>query len=499
MTNDMTKGSPVKLILVFTLPLLIGNIFQQLYSMVDTIIVGKTISTQALAAVGSTGAISFLVMGFVMGVSNGFAVMVSQRFGANDKDGVRKSVATSFMLCILVTIVVTIAAIFTTKPLLRLMKTPSDIFGQAYDYIIVIYYGIVAAIFYNMVSSIVRALGDSRTPLIFLIVASLINIGLDFLFILVFKMGVAGAAWATVISQAIAGSCCLIYMLKHYPEVIPKKTDFKINLNFAWKHLRIGLPMAFQFSITAIGIMFIQSVLNSYGSDTIAGYTASSKIDQLATQVLVSFGSTMATFVGQNYGAGEYGRIRAGVKKCILMAVSFSIVGGALVILFSHPLTSLFINTDNPIIFERSRTYLFLNGIFYWVLAMLFIFRNALQGMGRGLVPLTAGIMELVMRFLASQLLAKAFGYVGVCMANPVAWIGATVILGIAYFVIMKKYTKNKTGNSLINGQTDIELNVNDGQNLMDNEENKKNIQERLEAVLQEAEKEAASAVDNIN
>ena len=278
MRNDLTAGKPGKLILQFTLPLLVGNLFQQFYSMADTIIVGRTIDVYALAAVGATGAISFLILGFVQGVTSGFSVITAQCVGANDERGIRRSVATSILLSVGVTVLFTFLSIYTARPLLELMQTPADIIDDAYRYIIVIYYGIVTSVFFNLFSSILRALGDSKTPLIFLIIACIINIVLDFACILLFHMGVAGAAWATIIAQAVSALLCLLYSLKRFPVLRLHKEDWAFSWRFAWQHLRVGLPMAFQFSVTAIGVMIMQAALNSFGSETVAAFTAASKL-----------------------------------------------------------------------------------------------------------------------------------------------------------------------------------------------------------------------------
>lgn len=296
MRTDLTDGKPGKLILFFTIPLLIGNLFQQFYSMADTIIVGRTINVYALAAVGATGAISFLILGFVQGITSGFSVITAQRVGADDEEGIRRSVATSLILSVGATIVFTILSVFTARPLLELMRTPSDIIDDAYRYIIVIYYGIVAAVFFNLFSSILRALGDSKTPLLFLIVACAINIVLDFVCILTFHMGVAGAGWATIIAQAVSAVLCLFYSLKKFPVLRLKKEDFAFSWRFAWEHLRIGIPMAFQFSIIAIGVMIMQAALNDFGSQTVAAFTAASKIENIVTQPLNSLGVTASVF-----------------------------------------------------------------------------------------------------------------------------------------------------------------------------------------------------------
>lgn len=439
MVNDMTKGTPWKLILMFSLPLLIGNIFQQFYNMADTIIVGRTIDYKALAAVGATGSISFLILGFVQGITSGFAVITAQRFGASDERGVRRSVAAGIILSVAVTIIVTAAAVPLAYPMLEMMNTPSDIIDNSHAYISVIFAGVVAPVFFNLFSSILRSLGDSRTPLVFLIVASVINIVLDFVLILNFKMGVAGAAWATVIAQLISGVMCLIYSLIKFPILRLRKEDWKIDWKFAWAHLRIGLPMAFQFSITAIGVMILQTALNRLGSTAVAAYTAASKIDQLAIQPLISYGVAMATYAAQNYGAGRLDRIKKGVKSCTVISVITSIIGCTLVILFMEQLVGLFVGDEKDKIMDMVSIYLWINAIPYFVLGLLFVFRNVLQGIGSSTMPLMAGVFELVVRSVIAFAFTGSFGFAAVCVAGPAAWLAAVIPLIITYFVLVKK------------------------------------------------------------
>ncbi len=440
MTQDMTTGNPLKVIIRFSLPVFLGCLFQQFYSMADTIIVGRTISVQALAAVGVTGGVSFLVLGFFFGLTGGFAVITGQCFGAKDYDGVRRSVATSTLLCIVTTLAITLLCVLTVRPLFEVMNTPDDLMEDTVIYMSAIYYGIWATVFYNMISSIIRALGDSVTPLIFLVVASLLNIGLDFLFILTFGMGVAGAAWATVVSQAVSGFLCLWYVSCKFPILKLKKADWKWDFAFAWEHLRVGLPMAFQFSITAVGCIILQSVLNLFGSTAVAGFTAGSKIDQLAVQTLASLGLTMATYAAQNFGAGKIGRIRSGVNKATAVCVVCSIVAGLFVLLLGRPLTALFVGAGETEVIDASQTYLILNGSFYLILGLLFIFRNTLQGMGFAFIPLMAGVSELILRVIAAFVFARYYGYPGVCLASPAAWIGAATLLIITYMIAMRRY-----------------------------------------------------------
>lgn len=308
----MTSGNPAKLIVMFTIPLLIGNIFQQLYSMADTLIVGRTIGVHALAAVGCTGSISFLILGFAMGVSSGLSIITAQKFGASDERGVRRSVVTGALISLAVTVILTAISVPLARQILQWMRTPEEIIDDAYKYIVVILMGIIASMLFNFLSNIIRALGDSRTPLFFLIIACIVNIILDFTFILLLKMGVAGAAWATIFSQLLSAFMCLLYIRKNLPILHLSREDWEVSWIDFKQHLRIALPMGFQMSIIAIGAVVLQFVLNGLGAVAVAAFSAAQKIDQIANQPMNSFGMTMATYAAQNYGAGKIDRIKKG-------------------------------------------------------------------------------------------------------------------------------------------------------------------------------------------
>lgn len=438
MVQDMTKGTPWKLILSFSIPLLIGNIFQQLYSMVDTIIVGRFVSVEALAAVGSTGSMSFLILGFVMGITSGFSVITAQRFGANDEAGVRRSVAMSMELCIIATVLLTIIAVLGAKPMLHLMNTPANIFEDASIYITIIYAGLFASVYYNMVSSISRALGDSKTPLYFLLVSSILNVILDLLFIISFQMGASGAAIATVISQFVSAVLCTIYMAKRYTILKLKKEDFRFDWLFACSHLNIGLPMAFQFSVTAVGIMVLQSALNAFGSTAIAAYTAASKVEMLVTQPFATLGVTMATYCGQNKGANDFQRIHKGMTSCVVMCMVACVIASLINIMGGHAFTQLFMSEADPDVFQYSQQYLTTIAVFYPALGLLYIYRNGLQGMGESLVPMLGGVVEFIARLVVCLWLPSMLGYTAICMASPAAWVATTVLLLWKYVQVVK-------------------------------------------------------------
>lgn len=439
MTKNMTEGNPAKLIVLFTIPLLIGNIFQQFYSMADTVIVGRTIGVNALASVGCTGSITFLILGFAGGLSSGLAIITAQRFGAGDEKGVRRSVAAGVLISLFVTVLLTAIAVPSTRMILELMKTPVEIIDGAYDYVVVIFWGIAASMLFNLLSNIIRALGDSRTPLIFLVIACILNIVLDFAFILIFGMGVEGAAWATVISQFVSGFLCIAYIKKKLPILHLDRDEWAINKWELQIHSKVAFPMAFQMSIIAIGAIVLQFALNGFGAVPVAAFTAAQKIDQIATQPMNSFGTTMATYAAQNYGAGKYDRIKKGVVQCGIISISFSILMGLINIFAGYQLTGFFVGTGAAEVLELAQTYLIINGSLYFILAILFICRYTLQGLGQGLIPTIAGIMELIMRIFAAIILADLIGYAGVCWSNPLAWIGACIPLVIALVFTMKK------------------------------------------------------------
>ncbi len=439
MTKDLTKGSPAKLIVMFTLPLLIGNIFQQLYNMADTLIVGRTIGPDALAAVGCTGSVMFFIIGFAQGMTSGLSIVVAQRFGAGDEEGVRRSFATGIIIAGGVTVVLTTIAVLLARPVLELMQTPQKIIDDAYSYIVVIYAGIAASVLFNFLSNVLRALGDSRTPLIFLVTASLLNIGLDFVFILGCSMGVSGAAFATVISQAVSGLLCLAYIVKRFPILHIKRGDWRQGKGQILLHIRLALPMGFQSSIIAIGTITVQIALNTLGTTAVTAYTAASKIDNLMTMPSMSFGIAMATYTAQNYGANLVKRIQAGVRRCCLIAGAISVALGLVNIFAGNYLVMAFVGESSREIVSLSQVMLTINGICYVFLAILFIFRNTIQGLGNSFIPTLSGILELAVRIFAAIVLTSFWGFTGACLANSMAWISAMILLVVGYFVVRRR------------------------------------------------------------
>ncbi|QYH52071.1 MATE family efflux transporter [Liquorilactobacillus hordei] len=443
--KELTKGSPIKLILMFTIPLLVGNLFQQLYSISDTLIVGQTLGVNQLAAVGATGSIQFLIIGFAQGLTAGLSIITAQYFGAGNYRKVRQSFAVSIVISAIATVILTFLSLYFIGDILNLMQTPKAIEADAQLFISIIFGGIFSSMAFNLLANVIRALGDSRTPLYFLIVAAVVNIVLELIFILVFHMGVDGAGYATVIAQIFSVVLCIIYIMRRIPLLQVRKKDFTTFSAKDFKqHLYIGLPMAFQASIIAIGGIMVQSALNGLGTTAVAATTAASKIDQLAIQPMMSFGVAMATFTAQNYGAGKYGRIIKGVKQCLLVSGLFSIIAGALVIFFGRDLVVLFVGNSEEKVLQLSQVYFNANSSLYVLLATLFILRYTLQGLGRSIIPTIAGVMELLMRCLAAIFLATTVGYVGACFANPLAWLGSCCVLIVSYFKAMKMLKKKQ-------------------------------------------------------
>ena len=447
MTNDMTKGNPLKIFIFFSIPLLIGNVFQQLYSMVDTIIVGRFVGVEALAAVGSTGSMFFLVNGMILGLTSGFGVLVAQKFGAKDEVAIKKAVASNIILTLVLTVFITIIALLVKNPLLRMMNTPDNIFDDASTYITVIFAGIITQALYNMAAGILRALGDSKTPLYFLMVSSIVNVILDLVFIINFKMGVSGAAYATNIAQGFSAVLCLIYSYKKFQVLRLKKEDFKVELSYYIKHLKVGVPMGLQFSETAVGIIIVQSAINVFGSTVIASYTASSKVLQLVMQPATSFGVTIANYAGQNLGAGRFDRIKSGMKIMNKVSIITSLLAGLVLIFLGKYFVRLFIENPTAEIFTYSQLVFNYSAVFFIPLGFIFVYRNVLQGMGESFMPMMAGVLELIARSIVAFTLPKYIGFTGICLSDPVAWISASVFLMITYYKKMKKIEiENKEG-----------------------------------------------------
>lgn len=444
MELDMTKGKPLPVILKFTLPLVIGNVFQQLYNMADTIIVGRYVGAGALAAVGSTGTIMFLIIGFSQGITAGFSILTAQRYGAGDEKGVKRSVANGILLSLFVILILTSASLLIMRTLLGLMNTPEDIFEAAYTYIMVISAGLAANVFYNLFSAFLRAVGNSQVPLFFLVFSACLNVGLDLLFIVGFHMGVAGAAWATNLSQGISAVLCMGYILAKVPALTPMRAQWKLKRSDSRYQLAMGIPMAFQFAITASGTMIMQSAINLFGSEAVAAYTAAGKLQNLVTQGMVAMGQTMATYGGQNYGKGDILRIRAGVRAALLAEVIYCVGAGSMACLLLEPCLGMFFseNVDLALMMPWARTYIHMCVLFFVPLCTIFIFRNVMQGCGYGFLPMMGGVSELAARLIVAVASMRTLSYRLACFCDPAAWMAAGLFTGISYLYVMRDIEK---------------------------------------------------------
>ena len=437
--KDMTVGSPMKLILGFAVPLLFGFLFQQFYSVVDTIIVGKTLGVNALAGVGATGSVNFLVIGFCMGVCNGFAIPVAQKFGARDYVTMRRFIANSVWLSIGFAAVMTVLVSVFCRQILTLMRTPEDIFEYAYIYIVIVFIGIPATYLYNILSGIIRAIGDSKTPLAFLVISSVLNIGLDLILIMVFKMGVAGAAVATVLSQLISGILCLIYLICKFEILRVQKDEWKMDVHLMGILCSMGVPMGLQYSITAIGSVILQTAVNTLGSVAVAATTAGSKVSIFFCCPYDALGSTMATYGGQNVGAKRLDRIGKGLLSCSILGIVYSIAAFVILYFFGDKFALMFLDAGETEILQNARMMLVINSAFFIPLTFVNVIRFLIQGMGYSTFAILAGVFEMVARTLAGVFLVPKFGYIGACFASPLAWIFADLFLFPAYFYVMKR------------------------------------------------------------
>lgn len=439
MAKDMTTGRPLKMILLFSIPVLLGNIFQQFYNMVDTIIVGQYLGEDALAAVGSTGCLMFLVLGFANGIAQGFGVMVSYAFGAKDFPRLKHYVALSLLLTIVISIILTVPTVAASRVFLEWMKTPENIIGIADSYIKVIFGGILLTMSYNVASGILRGIGDSRTPLYFLILSSVLNIILDVFLIVVVKLGAPGAAYATIIAQGVSAVLCFLYMFRKYEILRTRREDYYIDAPGVGNMISIGVPMALNYSITAVGTMILQGAVNVFGSSVVAAFTAASKVENLSTQTMPTLGTAMATYCGQNLGAGRHERIYDGMKKGFFICIVISLVASGICVFFGRFIVSWFVSNPSEEIYTYAMQYLTIIAWFMLPLAWIFLYRNALQGLNRGFVPMISGVVELVCRTVVIVCTLKPFGYWAVRLASPITWFFTGILLIVTYYIWERK------------------------------------------------------------
>ena len=439
MTKDMTQGSPLKLILAFAVPLMLGSLFQQFYNLADTIIVGRFVGVEALAAVGSVGGLNYLVLGFVNGIACGFSIPISWTFGAKDYKEMRRYTANTVWLSVAFAVVLTVVTVALTRAVLVWTNTPANIIDMADIYIRTIFWGIPFTLLYNVTSALMRALGDSKRPLYFLLVASALNIGLDLVCIIVFRMGAFGAAFATVFSQAVAGIGSLVYIVHHYPELRWSREEGAFSLPHCAKLCSMGIPMGLQYSITAIGSVILQAAVNSLGSMAVAAVSTGSKISMFFCTPFDALGGTMATWAGQNVGAKKLDRVREGVRKASLMGFAYSAAAFAALFFCGRYLALLFVDSSETELIRQISTFLICNSMFYIPLTLVNVVRFAIQGMGFSTFAILAGVCEMAARAFVGFCLVPVFGFLPACFASPLAWICADLFLVPAFGQCLKK------------------------------------------------------------
>lgn len=433
MAKDMTEGKPLKVILTFAIPILIGNIFQLMYHMVDTIIVGRILGEDALAAVGSIGPFMGLVSGLVIGLAQGFGVMVSQAYGAHEYKQLKHYIVVSFFLIIVISVGLIVITLSGMNQFLVWMNIPGNIFELTADYTRIVFVGIIASMAYNVAAAILRGIGDSKTPLYFLIFSSILNLLLDVWFIVGLSLSTAGAALATVISQGVSAVLCLFYMFYKYTLVRFSKEDFYLDGKSIGRLLSVGIPMALSYSITATGTVILQSAINSFGSCVVAAYTAAYRVTSVSSQMMAALGTSMSTYCAQNIGAHKMKRIFSGMKIAFYLTCLAAALASLIHIFCGRAIVGLFVNNPTEELYAYATEYLWINSWFMLPLALIYTYRNALQGMGEGFMPMFSGFIEMVSRYLATVLLVGPFGYIGLCFANPAAYTTAAIVLIITY------------------------------------------------------------------
>lgn len=449
-TKDLTVGNPMGLIFGFALSLFWGMLFQQLYNIIDTAIVSWFLGKEAYTGVGTTGAINFLIMGFCMGVCNGFAIPVAQRFGAKDLKSMRKFVSHAIILCVILASVMTFFVSIFCRQILIAMHTPADVLDYAYKYILVIFLGIPVTYMYNLLSGIIRALGDSKHPVQFLIIASIVNIGLDLLFIIPLNMGITGAALATVISQGLAGVMCLIFIIRKIEILQLSKEDWVLDSSHFLILLNMGLPMGLQYSITAIGSVILQTAINGLGVDAAAAVTTAGKVGMFFCIPFDALGSTMATYGGQNVGAKQLDHLQNGLVAAIKLGCAYSLIAFVVLYFFGRSFAMIFLEAGDVACLDNAHLYLIINSAFYIPLALVNIVRFLIQGMGFSLFAVLAGVMEMIGRTIVAVVLVPIFGFPALCFASPIAWILADAFLIPAYISVKKKLAR------IFRGQVEI-------------------------------------------
>lgn len=445
MARSMTEGSPLKLILQFALPLLVGNIFQQTYNIVDAAIVGRYLGTKALAGVGASSSVQFLVMGFCIGTCCGFGIPIAQRFGAKDYNKMHSCMFHAGLLTAIIAIILTAICVLLCPDILHILSTTEDIYEDAYKYLLVLFIGIPFTLLYNLLSGILRAVGDSKTPFMFLVISTILNIILDLFFIIILSWGCAGAAIATVTAQACSGILCYIYIRRHFQILRLSKQDCQIKRNVMMHMITMGVPMGLQYSITAVGSMVMQSANNGLGSVYVSGFTAGMKIKQFAMCPFDAISTATSTFCGQNLGAGKIKRIDKGLMEGVITGVLYGLFAGTILIFFGGTLSKIFMSADETEVLAASAKYLRSLGFFYWALGMLGVFRMSVQGLGFPIRAIFAGFVEMIARIVVSKVFVPIYGFTAICFADQSAWLSGVFYIAPVCLLCLKKIKSTKS------------------------------------------------------
>ncbi len=435
---DMTEGNPLPLLIRFAVPLILSSVFVHIYTIVDQAVAGHVLGKEALASIGSVGPISFLFNGLTMGLAFGCAIITGQRVCAKDADGVRRSIAVTILICSLCALAVTAVAIPLTRPILRAMQSPPDVIDGSADYLYCIFGGTLALTLSQVAQALLRALGESIIPLLLLVFSAVLNITLDLLFVVVFGWGIIGTGIATILAVVLATIAIFAFACWRYPDRIPRRDDWRLDAAFAWLHLRSAIPLALQFSVTSIGSIIMHGALNTLGAARIAAFSAGTRIQMFVIVPFMTLGAASSNYVAQNIGAGRYDRVRNGVRVALGLTVSLALLASAIFILGYRWIGHLFFNDPSPDILADIHTFAVCAGSCFVMLAILVLFRNVLQGMGRPTVPFLGGVIELVVCSSLSVLLLRRWGYVGVCLAAPIGWIIAAIPLAVVYACVIK-------------------------------------------------------------
>ncbi|MCQ2544258.1 MAG: MATE family efflux transporter [Lachnospiraceae bacterium] len=443
---NLTEGSPFSLLIAFSIPMILGNLFQQLYNFVDTMIVGHFLGVDALAGVGATGSINFLILGFCMGMCAGFAIPVAQMYGAKDYVALRKYVANAYHLSLWCSVAITVIVALLCRQILVWMRTPAEVIDYSYVYICTIFLGIPITFIYNVLAGVIRSIGDSKSPLIFLIISTFINVGLDYLFIAGLDMGVFGAALATVIAQIISAIMCLVLIIRRYDILHVKGNEWKADTHYIGNLCKMGLPMGLQYSITGIGSVILQSSVNALGPIAVAATTAASKVNMLFICIIDALGAAMATYGGQNLGAGKIDRLRKGTLAAVIIGISYCVMAFVAVIFVRRPLITLFVDKPVPEMIDMAALQVIITIGCLSLLVFVNVLRFMIQGVGFSNFAIIAGVLEMIARTVAGVVFIPLFGFVGACVASPFAWLLADCFLVPAFFYVVNKLDKTVNG-----------------------------------------------------